>query len=182
MFWLLMTSSGPSTVRVQRVDSHLSILSKGCMHPSSKGWLSVSVTPSQEKVWFKVQNCKIDADYMHPMNEGSQLDLPSGPFPRPFHITMALFQLHQSIKMKRCRSICVDSGFFSKKIFLHVNGTYRLKNSLFLVLYKSSKKGLYLVLKYYDQWPIMCSLSCAVTQMKSCWIKIYKNACQWFFS
>ena len=62
------------------------------------------------------------------MNEGSQLDLPSGPFPRPFHITMALFQLHQSIKMKRCRSICVNSGFFSKKIFLHVNGTYRLKN------------------------------------------------------
>ena len=62
------------------------------------------------------------------MNEGSQLDLPSWPFTRPFHITMALFQLHQSIKMKRCRSICVDSGFFSKKIFLHVNGTYQLKN------------------------------------------------------
>ena len=62
------------------------------------------------------------------MNEGSQLDLPSGPFTRPFHITMALFQLHQSIKMKRCRSICVNSGFFSKKIFVHVNGTYRLKN------------------------------------------------------
>jgi len=43
---------------------------------------------------------------------------------------MALFQLHQSIKMKRCRSICVNSGFFSKKIFLHVNGTYRLKNNV----------------------------------------------------
>ena len=69
----------------------------------------------------------------HAMNEGSQLDLPSWPFTRPFYITMALFQLHQSIKMKRCRSICFNSGFFSKKIFLHVNGTYRVKISLFLL-------------------------------------------------
>ena len=68
------------------------------------------------------------------MNEGSQLDLPSGPFTRPFHITMALFQLHQSIKMKRCRSICVDSGFFSKKIFLHVSGTYRQKERVFYLV------------------------------------------------
>ena len=38
-------------------------------------------------------------DVIVSMNEGSQLDLPSGPFIRPFHITMALFQLHQSIKI-----------------------------------------------------------------------------------
>ena len=65
----------------------------------------------------------------------------SWPFTRPFHITIALFQLHQSIKMKRCRSICVNSGFFSKKIFLHVNGTYRVKISLFLGEYKAKVKS-----------------------------------------
>ena len=77
-----------------------------------------------------------------PMNEGSQLDLPSGPFPRPFHITMALFQQHQIIKMKRCRSICVNTGFFSKKIFLHVNGTYRLKNHVCMIAEKENCLGL----------------------------------------
>ena len=50
-------TAGPSLVRVQWVQLHPSILSNVCMHPSSKGWLSVSVTPSQEKVWYKVQNC-----------------------------------------------------------------------------------------------------------------------------
>ena len=49
--------TGPSSVRVQRVHLHPSILSKGCMHPSSKGWLSVSVTPSQEK--SLVQSAKL---------------------------------------------------------------------------------------------------------------------------
>ena len=62
------------------------------------------------------------------MIEGSQLDLPSGPFTRPFHIIMALFQLHQSIKMKRCWSLInlriAVTLSFSEKIFRHVNGTY----------------------------------------------------------
>ena len=93
----------------------------------------------------------------------------SWPFTRPFHITMALFQLHQSIKMKRCRSICVDSGFFSKKIFLHVNGTYRLKNSLFLILlkflvfdksyfFREAFFGWYLNLMWTDGWDVQDSL------------------------
>ena len=62
------------------------------------------------------------------MNEGTKLDLPSRPFTRPFHITMALFQLHQIIKMKRCWSLInlriAVTLSFSEKIFLHVNGTY----------------------------------------------------------
>ena len=54
---------------------------------------------------------------------------------------MALFQLHQSIKMKRCWSLInlriAVTLSFSEKIFLHVNGTYRPMFSLCLLLTSS---------------------------------------------
>ena len=70
------------------------------------------------------------------MNEGTQLDLPSWLFTRPFHITMALFQLHQGIRMKRYWSIInlriSVTLSISKRIFLCFRGTYQLILSLWL--------------------------------------------------